>query len=139
MRIGPFLLRLLLCVSLVANGVGLAQAGARMQLAHAAATVQVDAPAAGPQAMAGCHEAAAGDVAMSMPMADSAAASDPVDTATGCCDSDACGCTCTTPGETVFVTMQLAQAGRWPAHRSFDGGTRHRAPRLPHLIRPPIG
>ena len=125
MRPFPLLLRLLLCLAILANGIASAQAGVRMLGAHAA-PVAVQAAA---EAASSCHETADA-VAPDAPSAHERG---------DCCRDGGCDCTCPVPLFEALLVPVLAgppvatqaTAPRAPARRA--------APRLPHLIRPPIG
>lgn len=150
MSLPSLLLRLLLCVSLIANGIGFAQASTRMQLAHASHAGH-DPAGASTQCHPGMTMASHADEAMpamdhaamghGAPVADGAdadadqAADEPAD----CCDGKTCQCACTQHASAGFIP-ELAP-GIAPAHSAvvMGGATQHASPRLPHLIRPPIG
>jgi hypothetical protein len=116
----PLLLRVLLSLALVLNGIGSAIAAVHLPAGHdlAPATALPDA--------APCHDPA------------------PVTPADGgddgtCCDGARCDCACTVAGTTVATGVVLPFPTRPVAlatHR-LDAG--HRAPALAHPIRPPIG
>lgn len=158
----PFslLLRVLLCVTLIANGIGFAQASTRMQLAHAShgthgerVQTRAAAPAQPTLANAGeeCHPG--------MTMASHAGAEPPVvdhaamvhggnpgaesgaalADAMDCCDGKNCQCACTQHASAAFIAE--LSPGAPPVHTAalMGGTSQHASPRLPHLIRPPIG
>ena len=139
-RLLPVLLRLLLCVTLIANGVGVAFASARMSAAHAHDGV---AASAQPHAMAGCHEQAdAADDSAACHRHPSATAHDGMAGGPGgdaCCDDgSACACPCAQHAP-VALTAAAATAPEQP--RPAPGGfapEAHRPPVLPDEIRPPI-
>lgn len=139
------MLRLLLCVSLVANGIGLAQASMRMELAHAAHAAEQPVLVV---ASSVCHgDATAGvsnDVAIAhaaMGHGDSAelAGADALMDGPECCDGTGCQCAC--PQQASATTAAALVLGSLPALPALgEAGRSQRAtPRLPHLIRPPIG
>ena len=142
------LLRLFLCATLIANGIGFAQASARMQLAHAShgshATLPVgdggaDGQECHPGMIPASHEAnvAAGNGALPGALATHADAqhAEPMD----CCDGMNCQCACAQHVSTGFMADVMASVV--PVHPSvaMAGASQHASPRLPHLIRPPIG
>ena len=115
MRIFPVLLRLVLCLALVASGVAGARAQARMQLESHAMTAMADMP--------DCH-----DVAPAEPLP---ASHD------DCCDAGPCACP--VPAVPVFTCLRLTAASPDAMQASMDLTPRHRAPRLGDPLRPPIG
>ncbi|HZX81357.1 MAG TPA: CopL family metal-binding regulatory protein [Lysobacter sp.] len=121
MRFAPLLLRLLLCLALVAGGVAAAQAQVRTLLAQ-------DAPARADMMMpddADCHDG----------MADPASPAGHGD----CCDAGLCDCACPVPVAPLFAAIRLAPIA--PAATSPPAAipARHRPPRLGDPLRPPIG
>ena len=146
MNVPSFVFRLLLCISLIANGVGNAQSSARMALAHAGHAVasRVDtaaAAAASEKDVPPCHRhrvaRTPSDVdalaAQALPVAPSA---DP--DGEPCCKGKACHCTCTPA--TFAATPALIAAPRAHAEPEVPRlAVDYPQPRLPHLIRPPIG
>lgn len=138
MPILSVLLRLLLCLGLVANGAGFAQASTHMQLGQGAMVeVPVTAADAGRDGAArGCHDAPP-SAQLATEAAGSAQATD-----TGrmdCCDGDACPCSCTFQAPVAHATAAVPQGAALRFEAAFHDPARHRPPRLPHLIRPPIG
>jgi hypothetical protein len=117
------LLRVLLSLALVLNGIGSAVAAVHAQAGHA------DHGTAHAMAMpdaAPCHDQA--------PLAPADADDD-----SGCCHGARCDCHCTAPAATIAGVLLLPHAAPAVAvatHR-LDAG--HRAPALAHPIRPPIG
>lgn len=150
MSLFSLLLRVLLCVTLIANGVGFAQASTRMQLAHAthgahAAQVEVASTPAEE-----CHPGMtmASHAGTPMPVMDHAAMGhgdagtgtlDSAADSADCCAGNTCQCACTQHASTAFIAT--VAAGATPAHSVLvvGGSSQHASPRLPHLIRPPIG
>lgn len=130
------LLRLFLCALLALNGISNAAAAGRMATAHAehAVTTLQDHPGgAGDEAMPPCH----GDVAEAMPTTP-VEQSAPLGDLEPCCDLSACQCACVHHYAATIVVGVLT-APLLPGSditRSLD--VSHRAPALPHLIRPPI-
>ena len=123
MTLSAILLRVLLVLTLVLNGIGAAVAGV-----HALGAPMDDAlaQALASDAAAPCHDEAP------LPSPDPAAAGD-------CCDGARCDCACTAAGATVaaFDLRPLATSPVALATHRLDAG--HRAPALAHPIRPPIG
>ena len=115
MRTFPVLLRLLLCLALVACGVAGARAQARMQLESHAMTAMADMP-----------DRHAADPAAPLPASHE-----------DCCDAGPCACP--VPAVPVFTGLRLAAALPDAVQASMDLTPRHRAPRLGDPLRPPIG
>ncbi|MUV14789.1 CopL family metal-binding regulatory protein [Noviluteimonas gilva] len=119
MRPFPFLLRILLCLSLLANGTATAFANARMVSEGVAQ--QVAAP---------CHEMAATHDAP--PAAPPASHDD-------CCPPGACLCSCLANATALPANHVIAAPPR-NAVLSFESRKpSHASPLLANLIRPPIG
>ncbi|MFZ5656218.1 MAG: CopL family metal-binding regulatory protein [Pseudomonadota bacterium] len=156
----PFslLLRVLLCVSLIANGIGFAGASTRMQLVHAnhgAMSLSTQAAAAG------CiHPATARALAADRSPADGAAVHaghTGTDDAAGyaadlgsvtpdapagdmdCCDGSDCQCACAQHASVGFIADIPPGAISLRSPVVMRGASQHVSPRLSHLIRPPIG
>lgn len=137
------LLRLLLCVTLILNGISGATAAVRMAAGHAEHAEQPMAavPDAGmaAQAMA-CH----GNDAATTAMADMAHSVDPVQAPATpaepeqCCDSSACQCACVHQSAATIVASFLVAPLPPAVGTAGTLDVSHRAPALPHLIRPPI-
>ena len=116
------LLRVLLVLALVLNGIGSAVAAVH---AHAAPVDDALALALASDAAAPCHEEAPAPVGLE-------------DTG-DCCEGARCDCACTAASATV-ATFALSAPAMPPialATHRLDAG--HRAPALAHPIRPPIG
>jgi hypothetical protein len=140
------LLRVVLCLALVANGVGTAAASSRMAFEHetrAAAASQAAAPCHGHAHAHGSAETAAASTphahggvhAHEVAAAISASTQDAPD----CCKGKSCTCACVQYASVAFsidvVSQAFAPAAPQPARLAVD----YPQPRLPHLIRPPIG
>lgn len=128
----PLLLRLLLCLTLLANTAGGAWA------AHALGTPSGTSPQATAQ---GCHADRAGDAAMAMPHdgghMDMAKAKDPARHDAGCCTQAGCDCLqhCGT-SIGLFATLAFSLP---PAARLLDPPAQDRGlPRPYQPVRPPI-
>ena len=147
------LLRLLLGLLLVLNGIGTSMAATAMLLVHATHATQ-SAPhsdAAG-KAAPPCHDTArpvdtAGDMDMAG-MGDLAmAATDVSDTNApashqpppDCCQSMHCDCACMQSTAAAMVVLLLPTAAPADGEQTPAMALDHTAPALPHLIRPPIG
>lgn len=143
------LLRILLCMSLVANGVGAARASARMTFEHAAhmgraaaeSTARMSAAVAPERSAAACHGTS---VRASAPAGTATAA---VHASAGkavaageqdCCKKKGCVCECVHASSATFVSYSVT-----PLHVAGDRAPvrvdERPQPRLPHRIRPPIG
>jgi len=150
------LLRVILCISLIANGAGVAQASARMQFEHAAhaavipmQATAVPVAAADASSVPPCHRHAVTAPAVpsapavhavahvepgkAMPGAPSGKKSDP-----DCCKGKTCTCACAHASCATTVSLFTHVV---PTHdvRVPALAVDHPQPRLPHLIRPPIG
>jgi hypothetical protein len=141
MPLRAFLLRALLCLSLVLNGSGYAVAPTQMQVMHVAATQAALAMAHQP-----CHEQLhEGSAAPTMHVMADTASSGACDDGHGsqsapdCCKSSQCACDCL-----QYATATLTDVPALPALiertaplLSLSPG--HVAPALANPIRPPIG
>lgn len=142
----PFaiLLRVLLSISLVLNGMGTAVAATRMLVDHAAtsvartvvATTEVVAtlPCEQHHGMA----AAVSEGPAPIAAADTGAVKTKHPTP-DCCKSGKCGCACLQATPAALLVMSLPQAviARGAGVRAMK--PEHASPALPQLIRPPIG
>lgn len=162
MTLFSLLLRVVLCVSLIANGAGYAQASARMQFEHAAHAAPMApmapvhaAPAPAVVEEAGvppCHRhGATASPAPSMHAGHAVAQVDASPTskaapgspvgkksAPDCCKGKTCNCACAhayCAATVAFVTAIVPEHDARVPALAID----HPQPRLPHLIRPPIG
>jgi len=121
MRPPSILLRLLLCLALLANGTTAVFASARMTLdSHMAMAMQHDDAAS-------CHDEANGEAPKHAASHDD------------CCGTGACLCSCVAhvPG---FLTVQaLALDARPSVTPPSTRPVSRASPVLPHPIRPPIG
>lgn len=133
------MLRLLLGLVLILNGIGTAYSGARMQLQHTPseesavfAVHAADTHAAKPQ----CHEGMEG-MPPAVDAVDPRAASDNSDPA--CCDSGACDCVCTQHGSAVVLVSAMGPADFKHVSALHPLAAGHAAPAPPSPIRPPIG
>lgn len=143
MSFTPVLLRVLLCISLVFYGSGLATAATRLQMQNAMAAVPAlpsTDTASGRTLAASCHDASA----MEMPAAHHAGMLDgDAETTTqgspDCCEATGCDCSCAQHVQVATTDLSVPSAmavGSTAASRMTTG---HTSPPLPHLIRPPIG
>lgn len=132
------LLRFLLGLVLVLDGIGAAAAATQMRLQHAGVasiTASGDTRAAADHAdMAPCHEQGNG-VAVDPAKPDDQAGHATPD----CCASAQCHCPCAQPAPAAPVLAFACDAVviHVAAERAPAAG--YAAPTLPHLIRPPIG
>jgi hypothetical protein len=126
MSLPALLLRIALCVALVANGMATAMAGVRM-------TGHMDGAHHHAHAVAGmadhCHEAAA--PATVKP-------SHPGSKGGECCQVGACACHCVPQAQLAVAPVTFLPT---PLHDVVVHAplAARESPRLPHLIRPPIG
>jgi hypothetical protein len=139
--VSSLLLRVLLSVSLVMNGAGLAQASTRMQLEHsghqthslqvtAAMTLQ-----AAEEVPCHDHEEPGRAKPAADPPRDNAASLHTGD----CCKGEVCGCACAQHAPVVFTPCVQATVAVLHLGSAARLASQHRPPALPHLIRPPIG
>lgn len=139
MSLFSLLLRIVLCVGLIANGAGSAQAAARMQLAHAEHAVEAALPA--PVAEVPCHPGAESTATVKPSSSHHAGmthGSDGLD-ARDCCEGNACRCACVQHAPVVFTPAVTPSVVQVHGPVVVTGASQHRSPALPHLIRPPIG
>jgi hypothetical protein len=140
MSLPAFLLRLLLCATLVLNGTGYAVAATQMQLTHVAGSEQDHRPAVAAESDTGppCH---------SQEQADQATPATPHDTGSlamqhespDCCQVSLCSCDCLQHASLAMTGLLAPTPERLhaPSMRRVPAG--HAAPALANLIRPPIG
>jgi hypothetical protein len=146
MRLRPLLLHALLSLALVANGMSGAMASVHAACAHdavAAAVSAVEVPAAeAPAAEAPCHEdmgTETSSAAIGMDDQDkSQHASTPYDEGCGDC-ADHCQCACIAHGFAALMPPAWLVAASTGIRYAPATSYAHRAPTLPHPVRPPIG
>jgi hypothetical protein len=134
------LLRLLLSVILILNGIGTAGAEARMQLHASSAGGQTIAPAVGKAAEPPCHQnMSVSTAAQSEKSAMELAGAKSKVPAPGCCEFGTCTCALMYPAAGVMASafVHPLMYSSSIIHSTHVVG--HRPPTLPHLIRPPIG
>lgn len=142
MSSGSCLLRVLLIVALLVNGVGSAYASTRMlnmmQTTRVADVVSDSQPAdahAGMHDMTqgGCHDAMGADAApVPSPPPHDHDGSD-------CCKGNTCRCICLYAATAVTLPPADVPQALHPRLMSAWRSLSYAAPALPHLIRPPIG
>jgi len=136
MSLPAFLLRLLLCVTLVLNGSGYAVAGTQMQLKHIATAEQVHRLAAevAHDAPVPCHSQVA---EMSHETVQSGSAASQHTSPDDC--QTVCSCDCLQHASLAMLDLMPPTPERLnvPSTRRIPAG--HAAPALANLIRPPIG
>lgn len=131
------LLRLLLAFALVFNGAATAMASVHMAQGTMEVATKPGQATAGTAEVPPCHQAASISAA-EHPMAVDSAPSKSKHPVRDCCKSGLCGCTCTSVASmAVNSLMHRLLYIRTAMVRTEASG--HRAPSLPHLIRPPIG
>lgn len=138
MSLSSLLLRVLLSFVLIANGIGAAQAGARMQAGHhaehvAAAGAQVDGHAGCNAQVADAtnHASAAVHAGDAKRLAQAGL--------TDCCKAKACSYACSHSATCATLVTALVSAPS-PLRQPIPvAAASYPQPRLPHLIRPPIG
>ena len=147
MRLPPLLLRLLLTLALIANGVTGAFAATQMQTAHVAEiTAQAKATtlAHTKSAEPACHEhrASMGDAQTDLQIAPADVPKTGSDTEHGapdCCKSAKCACACMQHLASTSASVHMLQVRIDHASGVRPLTLGHATPALPHLIRPPIG
>lgn len=134
------LLRLLLSVVLVLNGIGAAGAEVRMQLHAAPAGGETTAPAIAKTAGPPCHQGMAVPTAAQAEKAalELARVKSKVP-APDCCKFGTCTCALMYPPAGVMASTFLLAPTYAVVEISSTQPAGHRPPTLPHLIRPPIG
>ncbi|WP_133478718.1 CopL family metal-binding regulatory protein [Cognatilysobacter segetis] len=138
MNLVALLLRIVLCLALVANGAGAARASTHVACGHAGAPRDAAAAMHGhahdccdPDAMPRHHDASDGH-------ATPHSSSHPSSSEDGC---DRGGCACPCPAQLPIGMAPVGEgriAARSPPSRLLPRAN-HAPPRLPPLIRPPIG
>lgn len=132
------LLRVLLSLILILNGIGGAFAGAQMQLQHA----HPDQPAVATGATANVHAGMAEcdeGIKQTRPAPVAVDPASPDEVVPACCEHMVCDCACAQHGSTMVAVSRigLTMLGHAAALHPLTVG--HAAPALPSLIRPPIG
>ena len=131
MRLRAILLRVLLCIALVANGTSAVYASTMMAFDGG-----LVAPAAGQDAKSPCHDMP------SMSHAGMAADHDahaPPTSHDDCCPPGACLCSCVSHAPTI-AAFGAFSIQMWPSAAPVAAlRVSFASPVLPHLIRPPIG
>lgn len=139
MSLFSLLLRIALCVGLIANGAGSVQASVRMQLAHAEHAVEAASPP--PAAEIPCHPGVESAVTVEPSSAHHAGVTHDSEgsDARDCCEGNACWCACVQHAPVVFTPPLASAVVQVHGPIAMTGASQHRSPMLPHLIRPPIG
>jgi hypothetical protein len=133
MHLRAILLRLLLCLALVANGTSAVYASTMMAVgAGMAATTAVEAAAQPP-----CHDMPA--MSHAARAADDHVAPVPPLSHDDCCPPGACLCSCVSQAPTILAFGAFALPLRPSAAPAAALRVSFASPALPHLIRPPIG
>jgi hypothetical protein len=131
MKPSSLLLRVLLSLALVVNGIGAAMAGAQMVGSAVATPADAHAAAAPAGAHAGCHAHAA----VATPDGGKLPSGHP---GPDCCEQGLCDCHCAQLAPLAFVAPMPASAAVAPILAPWALHPSHESPRLAHLIRPPI-
>ncbi|MFT3806162.1 CopL family metal-binding regulatory protein [Arenimonas sp.] len=135
---GSFLLRCLLCLCLVVNGLGSAVAGVRMMQPMAKAAPEETPSVASAMAMP-CHEEGSGPSGERMVDAPALAEHDQAPADSGCCHSSACCCDCMHSAQ-AELSVPMMMALRLPQRETPQASREDYAPPALSLpIRPPIG
>lgn len=129
----PFaaLLRLLLSLVLVLNGIGTVAASARM-------AVTMDGHPTAAQACASHHATEAADPHAAHAGVSSASTKCADHAKADCCDSSACGCACAQTGSTALFAIAPLPSVIVHGHPAPSPSAGHRAPLLAFPTRPPI-
>lgn len=131
MRLRAILVRLLLCLALVANGTSAVYASARMAFDSGKSSTAMEQEAEPP-----CHDVA--DMQDGVMIADTGSQA-PADSHDDCCPPGACLCSCVSHAPTILTVHAIALTTRSAASPVSALRSSHASPALPHLIRPPIG
>lgn len=138
------LIRVLLSITLVLNGSGLAMASTHAQMGQGdnmsmspvlsqAETASVQPPCL--QQHDAASSSSASELSVAMPETQSAA---PKHASPQCCQSVACACACVSPAQAAIAVHALPDDVARDAGNLRPGVRGYPAPVLPHLIRPPI-
>ncbi len=147
MAFGPFVLRVLLSISLILNGSGYALAGTHGHGGHgnhgvnAAGSAVVDAePVA--DAQPPCHQHEEVDAGQAADLQSDALQGGTVtgtdEAPADCCKNGACRCGCVHQTQVAVPTFFLRSPAVAPPQAVPELQNRHAEPALPHLMRPPI-
>ena len=129
------LLRIVLSVALVLNGIGGSLAAA--QMAVGSQTISSATPVAPAVAHSGCHEHASMPHHHPSPAAETPSGKAPAGHS-DCCGVGMCGCACAQLPSLAAIEL-LIDPPKLELERLSDAlASTHAAPALPHLIRPPI-
>jgi hypothetical protein len=139
MKPSSIILRVLLSVALIFNGIGSAVASAQMIGAESGSPAthghEHEVAAAAGHSQGACHEHGAA----TSPDSDGAGAgAGHGKHGSNCCQAGMCACHCAQQAQVSFVPPVLAspQVAQTAGVRAMSSA--HESPRLPHLIRPPI-
>ena len=132
-RLTSLLLRLLLCLAIVVNGIGGAQATARMAVMHMPAVTTMTNEARG---MPPCHHPATHAAATASTGTHARASTAGHD---DCCKDGRCDCPCAPSLPQLAAALQVPVVIAAATRDVAVPLPQHATPRLPHLIRPPIG
>ena len=132
MRLRAILLRLLLCLALVANGTSAVYASARMAFDGGMSTTAI-----GREAEPPCHDMAA--MQDGVMVADTGTHAPPAGSHDDCCPPGACLCSCVSHAPSILTVHAVALTTGPAASPVSALLSSHASPALLHLIRPPIG
>lgn len=139
MKAWPTLLRVVLSVALILNGIGGAVAGARMQAGQLAAPTAAPPAEATGSAEMSCHAHSGPQSSVHQASKAGSPASPGKVPVPDCCKSGVCACACAHVAQIALSTLQVTapvlEHGLAVRRLSLTYAT----PALPHLIRPPIG
>lgn len=137
MSFWPLLLRVLLSLTLLMNGVTSAMASVQMDMQHASQQAQVEASkAVVVNAHQSCHDEAA--TPQKHAAKDKASGGDH-GRDSDCCKSASCRCACLLSAQATVPVWSVPNSVAHHAHVVRPLPLGHAAPSLQHLIRPPIG
>ena len=136
MPLWPLLLRVVLSLTLLMNGVTTAMASVQMDIHHASQMAQAARLTPVANAHQSCHEGAAEPDGKATkdepPPGDHSRHSD-------CCKSASCRCACLQSAQATVPMWSAVKVPAYQFHSVRPLPLGHAEPRLPHLIRPPIG
>lgn len=137
MPVRSFLLRILLSLALVLNGVGAAHASAGMDAVRAGTLASAAAAATPAMPCDGDGHAATGAHDPAVPVAH--CADDGAASTTDCCESGSCHCICVQAAQTVAPGLVLSAPVPADGRHARPRSRLHAEPAPLHPIRPPIG
>lgn len=132
----PLLLRIVLSLALLMNGVTATRASVQMDIQHASQMAQAEGQAPIANAHRSCHDE--GAVQERQATKDKASTGDH-SRHSDCCKSASCRCACLQSAQAAAPMWSAVKVLAYHSHSVRPLPLGHAEPRLPHLIRPPIG